>query len=909
MATVDANEKPPWEYNLRKYLTLLAMQVATVTYTAGFTPPGGVWQDTAGGHLAGDPILRQTSCARFVAFYYLNATAFVSSLVAIVLILVLSTGEMKSKSLAPVRVLRGFMLLDLLSLIGAYAAGTYLDRDVPVHTMVAVALTVADVVVFHMVLPWRKKMKKQQQHGTSQQLDDGKTTHGKPRERVRKLGHAATSLYRLKNNKPREKLENERKVLMVLATFAVSVTYLAGLCVPGGFWNHADGNHFPGEPLLMVEGGQKARFKSFVYFNSTAFFCSLLIVVQLLDKDLRMDEKVRYNLLYTTIILALLGLVGAYSAGSSRDMGTTINGTLLVGALLVCVILAVQVLRSTKRNNGDSGHPSNDATPRVEKKKESTLQQTKHSDIQSEGGKDNSKNDEEANLTSGENNIKDTIQQQTNDSNIRQEGEKDNSKDDEEANLTSGEKNIEDTTQQQTNDSVNNQQKVPKKARSLVVLLATLAATITYQAGLDPPGGIWESDGVGHQAGDPILLTKNPRRYKVFFYCNSIAFVASLVAIILVKSNKLLQNHALEAAMVLDLFGLIGAYAAGSCRDVNTSIYAMALAGVVLVYVVIHVLFFTLDHDTSGKNDEEKKALEVMEKKRKRLLLFAILVATITYQAGLTPPGGFRTQDDVLGHQAGDPTLLFNFPRRYKAFFYCNSVSFMLSIALILLLVNPNLYRPAIKSHAVSVCTAAGMFSLVGAYAAGSTQYLKTSIKIFGLVAAILVVVVAFVLGFFMGSNIGGDANNQKSTPDKKGKDRKETDEEKTGPLEQVESEEKKLHSKRKYLMLLGILGASVTYQAGLKPPGGVWQANSLGHVAGNPVMHDNGRNWFLAFFYINSTSFMASVVVIILLLLESLQMDNLWSMKAMNTTIVLDLLGLLVAYAVGSNRSWKTTG
>ena len=217
------------------------------------------------------------------------------------------------------------------------------------------------------------------------------------------------------------------------------------------------------------------------------------------------------------------------------------------------------------------------------------------------------------------------------------------------------------------------------KARSLVLLLATLAATITYQAGLNPPGGLWQDNSNGHMAGDPILLTTNGRRYKAFFYCNSVSFVASLVAIVLVQKEVLVKHHVLEAAMILNLFGLIGAYAAGSCRNVNTSIYAMALAGAVLVYVVIHVVFFTLDH--RDKKDDYQDRL--LEKRRKRLLLFAILAATITYQAGLTPPGGFLLQDDKLGHHAGDPVLLYNYPRRYNAFFYCNSVSFMLSISLI----------------------------------------------------------------------------------------------------------------------------------------------------------------------------------------------------------------------------------
>ncbi|CAL4979780.1 unnamed protein product [Urochloa decumbens] len=778
MASAGNGSERPWEYSLRKYLLLLATLVATVTYTAGFTPPGGVWEekDPAGHYLAGDPILRHTSYARYVTFFYANAAAFASSLVVIVLILILSVRhEMRCNSLGPVAVLRGFMVLDLVSLMVAYTAGIYRDRDVPVYTMVLAALTVVYLVVFHMVLP------RCHQNGGTSRLDDDRT----------------------------------RKVLMLLATFAVGVTYLAGLSAPGGFRDEGDR---AGDPVLMG-GHHETRLKAFVHLNSTAFFWSLLITVQLLDKNLRMPNKqveaqdLRFGLLYASVVLALLGLVGAYATGSSRDTGTTIYVTLVGGALPACILFLHYRWKGQR-----------DAT--------STRQET---------------NSNEAAAAAA-------------------------------------------AAPPQTSDD--GREEVDKQARSLVLLLATLAATITYQAGLDPPGGLWDQDGgTRYMAGDPILQTINPKRYNAFFYCNSVAFVASLLAIILVKKNLLLRTHALEAAMILDLFGLIGAYAAGSCREVSTSIYAMALAGAVLVYVVIHVVFFTLDHDTSA---DEEKALEVVEKRRKRLMLFAILAATITYQAGLTPPGGFFLQDDL----AADPVLLHNFPLRYRAFFYCNSVSFMLSIAIIILLVNKNLYRPAIRSHAISVCTAAAMLSLVGAYAAGSTQYMGTSIKIFGLASAILIALVAVVLIFVVRSP-PPERYIQTTRPYQANSDH--------------DKDEKRLHSERKYLMLLGILAASVTYQAGLKPPGGVWEEDDarLGHIPGNPIMRDNARPRYLSFFYINSTSFVASVIVVILLLLRPPRKDKLpsWLLSAMNITIVLDLLGLLVAYAVGSARSWKATG
>lgn len=113
--------------------------------------------------------------------------------------------------------------------------------------------------------------------------------------------------------------------------------------------------------------------------------------------------------------------------------------------------------------------------------------------------------------------------------------------------------------------------------------------------------------------------------------------------------------------------------------------------------------------------------------------------------------------------------------------------------------------------------------------------------------------------------------------------------------------------------MLLGILVASVTYQAGLEPPGGTWQSSSDGHEAGNPVMHDNRKARYLTFFYSNSTSFVASIVVIIMLLPQWLPKEKEeeweeWSLRVMNTTILLDLVALLVAYAAGSCRGWSTS-
>ncbi|CAL4979237.1 unnamed protein product [Urochloa decumbens] len=432
----------------------------------------------------------------------------------------------------------------------------------------------------------------------------------------------------------------------------------------------------------------------------------------------------------------------------------------------------------------------------------------------------------------------------------------------------------------------------------------------------------------GHKAGDPILLTTHPGRYKVFFYFNSAAFVASLVIMVMLQNERLLKGHALEAAMILDLFGLIGAYAAGSCRDTSTSIYTLAMAGGVLIYVVIHIVFFTLDPSKTRERSEPEKKHEEdkLEKKREVLLLLAILAATLTYQAGLAPPGGLW-ENNKFGHRAGFPVLQDKYPRRYKTFFYYNAASFMASVALLL---NPTLYGPGIRCYALFVCMVAGMFGLIGAYAAGSSLHLGTSIVDLALAVAVFSVVVYVVLIRHGQQNKGsampetsaaaasGSPNQAGSSKqeekkitmevtipfqeDKAGFERRSN--ESAGPS-QNQAEEKMM---AKYLMLVGTLAASVTYLTGLKPPGGLWREDGDGHSAGNPVLYNVDKHGYNAFFYSNSTSFMASITVIALLLARMILFDSKKPLWPMHTAMLLDMLALLGAYAAGSARDWCTS-
>lgn len=113
------------------------------------------------------------------------------------------------------------------------------------------------------------------------------------------------------------------------------------------------------------------------------------------------------------------------------------------------------------------------------------------------------------------------------------------------------------------------------------MLLAAFLLSITYESGLNLPGGFWDYTNDGHSAGDPILSGDghHKARLTTFFICNSTAFMASLLVIMLLLSRKLHQQTARSREMcgciLVALVGLVGAYAAGSCREAGATTYVL----------------------------------------------------------------------------------------------------------------------------------------------------------------------------------------------------------------------------------------------------------------------------------------------------------------------------------------------
>ncbi|MFQ6642784.1 hypothetical protein Gotur_017335 [Gossypium turneri] len=77
------------------------------------------------------------------------------------------------------------------------------------------------------------------------------------------------------------------------------------------------------------------------------------------------------------------------------------------------------------------------------------------------------------------------------------------------------------------------------RKRDSLMVVASLMATMSFQAGLTPPGGLWQDDFTGaatersHEAGTSIIADTNQSYYSQYLAANTISFMASMSIILL----------------------------------------------------------------------------------------------------------------------------------------------------------------------------------------------------------------------------------------------------------------------------------------------------------------------------------------------------------------------------------------
>ncbi|KAL3620304.1 hypothetical protein CASFOL_035216 [Castilleja foliolosa] len=69
------------------------------------------------------------------------------------------------------------------------------------------------------------------------------------------------------------------------------------------------------------------------------------------------------------------------------------------------------------------------------------------------------------------------------------------------------------------------------EARSVLLIVTTLITAVTFQAGINPPGGVWQDDKDTHKAGRAIYSSQSGA-FHAFLVSNTLAFSTSILVLV-----------------------------------------------------------------------------------------------------------------------------------------------------------------------------------------------------------------------------------------------------------------------------------------------------------------------------------------------------------------------------------------
>ncbi|XP_059440196.1 uncharacterized protein LOC132172667 [Corylus avellana] len=134
-------------------------------------------------------------------------------------------------------------------------------------------------------------------------------------------------------------------------------------------------------------------------------------------------------------------------------------------------------------------------------------------------------------------------------------------------------------------------EELPNEIRNVLLVAVALIAAVTFQAGVAPPGGVWQDDkaGPGGIYAGQAIYSSQPVAFHFFLICNTLAFSSSIFLLL-----SLTFGYPFFLEVLVATFSMSGTYAAAifSVTPYETGKFRL-IALVAALPIVIRAVIFS----------------------------------------------------------------------------------------------------------------------------------------------------------------------------------------------------------------------------------------------------------------------------------------------------------------------------